>query len=31
MKRLFEIDLQDYKDGYRIFDRPSARGIISKI
>lgn len=30
MKRLFEIDLQDYEDGDRIFDRPSARGIIFK-
>ena len=28
MKQLFEIDLQDYEDGDRVFSRPSARGII---
>lgn len=28
MKRLFTIDLKDYKDNYRHFLRPSARGII---
>lgn len=30
MKRLFEIDLQDYEDGDRVFARPSARAIIFK-
>ncbi len=28
MKRLFVIDLQDYKESDRVFKRPSARGII---
>lgn len=28
MKRLFEIDLHDYEANYRVFRRPSARGII---
>lgn len=28
MKRLFEIDLQDYEPGDSVFSRPSARGII---
>ena len=28
MKRLFEIDLQDYKLGDSVFSRPSARGVI---
>ena len=30
MKRLFEIDLHDYEKDYKIFRRPSARGIIIK-
>ena len=28
MKRLFEMDLQDYKLGDNVFSRPSARGVI---
>ena len=30
MRRLFEIDLKDYKDTYSVFRRPSARAIIIK-
>ena len=28
MKRLFEIDVKDYETGYKVYRRPSARGII---
>ena len=28
MKRLFEIDIKDYEDTYKVYRRPSARGII---
>ena len=30
MKKLFSIDLHDYENSYRVFRRPSARGIIFK-
>ena len=30
LKQLFSIDLQDYKDTYKVFRRPSARAIIYK-
>ena len=30
MKRLFEIDLKDYKESDNVFRRPSARAIIRK-
>ena len=30
MKRLFEIDLKDYKESGNVFRRPSARAIIRK-
>ena len=30
LKQLFSIDLQDYKDTYKVFRRPSARAIIFK-
>ena len=30
MKRLFEIDLKDYKETDNVFRRPSARAIIRK-
>ena len=28
MKRLFDIDIKDYEAGYKVYCRPSARGII---
>lgn len=28
MKRLFEIDIKDYETGFKVYRRPSARGII---
>lgn len=30
MKRLFDIDIKDYEAGYKVYCRPSARGIILK-
>ena len=31
MKRLFDIDIKDYEAGYKVYCRPSARGIGSTI
>ena len=28
MRRLFDIDIKDYEAGYKVYCRPSARGII---